>query len=206
MDGIELARRVHGTAGANGPRCVLMSSTSTTPGEAAEVDRVITKPIRMSSLHDALCELAEGGPAAARSASPSASPPPSDELTPLRVLLVDDSAPNQHVGRHLLASLGIEPNVAANGREAVTMLRADRYDVVLMDLDMPIMNGITATHAIRALGDAVHQPWIVAMTAHAMHGERDRCLAAGMDDYLPKPVDRERLRHALRSAARGAPD
>jgi signal transduction histidine kinase/ActR/RegA family two-component response regulator len=126
--------------------------------------------------------------------------PPGDELPPMRVLLVDDSAPSQDVGQHLLASLGIQPAIAANGRQALAVVQTEPYDVVLMDLDMPIMNGFAATQAIRSLGTAVHQPWIVAMTANAMHGERDRCLAVGMNDYLAKPVDRERLRAALHSA------
>jgi signal transduction histidine kinase/CheY-like chemotaxis protein len=119
-------------------------------------------------------------------------------LPRLRVLLVDDSEPSQDIGRRMLTSLGIRCAVAVNGREAVSAVHGQPFDVVLMDLDMPVMNGFAATRAIRDLGAAVRQPWIVAVTANAIHGERDRCLAAGMNDYLAKPVDRDRLRAALR--------
>ncbi len=115
-----------------------------------------------------------------------------------RVLLVEDALVNQKVALSLLKRLGIEADLAVDGIDALQRLAADRYDLVLMDCQMPRMDGLTATRAIRAreAGGDRHVP-IVAMTAHAMQGDRERCLEAGMDDYLTKPIRRESIEAVL---------
>ncbi len=117
-----------------------------------------------------------------------------------RVLLVEDNPVNLMVGQRLLGVLGITSDTAANGEAALLRMSASRYDIVLMDCQMPVMDGYTATRRWReteeAAGDGRHLP-IIAMTANAMTGDRQKCLDAGMDDYLPKPVTRSELERAL---------
>lgn len=118
-------------------------------------------------------------------------------LTPVRVLLVDDNVTNRVVASQMLQKLGLDPATAANGHEAVAALLNSDYEIVLMDVQMPGMDGLEATRRIRRSG-AARQPRIVAMTANAIEGDRETCLEAGMDDYLAKPVRLETLAAALR--------
>ena len=126
--------------------------------------------------------------------------PPAEKMTQRihsQVLVVDDNITNQQVGRLLLENLGCRVAVAANGREAIAMLELAPYDIVFMDCEMPELDGFAATAEIRQRSaDGRHIP-IIAMTARAIRGDRERCLAAGMDDYISKPVHLEDLRAAL---------
>jgi signal transduction histidine kinase/DNA-binding response OmpR family regulator len=124
------------------------------------------------------------------------------ELRPLRILLVEDSLPNQKVALAVLSGSGHTTVVANHGQEALSILESQKFDVILMDVQMPVMDGLQTTAAIRAAEDGVldqHQP-IVAMTAHAMSGDRQKCLDAGMDEYVSKPVRRETLFQAIATA------
>lgn len=121
----------------------------------------------------------------------------------LRLLLAEDNPINQEVLRRLLESLGYAPDVVSNGAEALAAVRSQPYDVVLMDIQMPELDGEAATRGIRLL-DGITQPYIIALTASALRGDRDRYLAAGMDAYLSKPVQLEELRAALIRPARRA--
>jgi two-component system sensor histidine kinase/response regulator len=113
-----------------------------------------------------------------------------------RVLLVEDNLVNQQVAQKYLQRLGCHVQIVDNGLEAVNAFRTERYDLILMDMQMPIMDGITATREIRALERGHHTP-IVALTANVMTGQIERCLEAGMDDFLSKPLDVQRLRDVL---------
>ncbi len=128
--------------------------------------------------------------------------PTLSEQAPLRVLLAEDNVVNQKVAVRMLGRLGYRADVVADGREAVEAVRHTPYDLVLMDIQMPTLDGLEATRRIRASADPERQPWIVAMTANAMKGDRERCIEAGMDDYVSKPVRFEELQDAIRRAVR----
>jgi signal transduction histidine kinase/CheY-like chemotaxis protein len=133
-------------------------------------------------------------------ATANPSPPSTAPLRAARVLLVEDNPVNLMVGQRLLSVLGITCDTASNGEAALLRMEASRYDIVLMDCQMPVMDGYTATRRWRetegAAGDGRHVP-IIAMTANAMAGDRQKCLDAGMDDYLAKPVTRSELERTL---------
>jgi two-component system, sensor histidine kinase and response regulator len=121
----------------------------------------------------------------------------SNSINPLRILLVEDNQVNQLVATAMLATQGYVIDVAENGVEGVKAVVNGEYDIVLMDIQMPEMNGVEATHEIRALeGDKSAVP-IIAVTAHAMHGDRETYLAAGMNDYVSKPIDPKLLLDAI---------
>jgi two-component system, sensor histidine kinase len=132
-------------------------------------------------------------------------PPPAVEpaavplaaLGSLRVLLAEDNTVNQTLALSVLRKFGIDARLARDGREALDAVHEADFDVVLMDVQMPGMDGIEATQAIRALGDAVHQPRIIAVTANAFEQDRERCMQAGMDDFVAKPFRQDALRAAL---------
>ena len=120
---------------------------------------------------------------------------------PLRILLVDDNATNRKLGVKVLERLGYRIDVAADGRAAVASHAGGHHDVILMDIEMPDMDGIEATRLIRAsASDEASQPFIVALTANAMAGDRERYLDAGMDDYVSKPLRVEELVASLKKA------
>jgi len=124
------------------------------------------------------------------------------EAAATRVLLVEDNRVNVIVAKSLLKKLGLKPDVAVNGEEAVQMATEDTFDLILMDCQMPVMDGYEATRQLRRLG--VGTP-IVALTANAMPGDREKCLAAGMDDYITKPLKQDQLVTALNKGLAAAP-
>jgi CheY-like chemotaxis protein len=172
--------------------------------EAREIGlaAVVTKPVRQSALLDALLgALGEGSRAPAVRLPPSAVPRPT---TGLSVLLAEDNPVNQMVARRLLEKLGCRTDVVDNGRDAVEAVERTRYDVVLMDIQMPVMDGFEASARIRHAETAEDRVPIIAMTAHAMQGDRERCLAAGMDGYVAKPVNLAALDEVRSGLARRA--
>ncbi len=166
----------------------------------------LVKPVRPSQLLDTLAS-AWGGPstveseelaalATATEASRGNSALPAIAARNIRVLLAEDNIVNQKVAARMLQKLGCRVDVAANGREAVEMWHLCPYDLIFMDCQMPEMDGYEATAKIRRDSPASHVP-IIAITANAMKGDGEKCLDAGMDDYLSKPIDRERLASVL---------
>ena len=157
------------------------------------------KPVKQSELFDAI-GMSLGLASLAAGAEASVLRQPSVELPPLRILLAEDSLVNQKLALGLLGKHGHSVVVANNGKEAVVALASGEYDVVLMDVEMPEMDGLEATAVVRT-GErqtGKHVP-IIAMTAHAMKGDRERCLEAGMDDYVSKPIRAQQLFAVLKS-------
>jgi signal transduction histidine kinase/DNA-binding response OmpR family regulator len=169
---------------------------------ALERVMVLLKPIKPAILHDQVAAMTGSG----NSETASSTPPRSGidasmgQRLPLVVLLVDDNKTNQKLGLKTLARLGYEPDIAGDGRQAVEACLARRYDLVLMDIEMPEMDGVAATAEITARLGA-ERPVIVALTANAIAGDRERYLAAGMDGYLSKPLRLEELVDAIERAA-----
>ena len=190
MDGVELAQAVADSARSH-PTIVMLSSAgrpeSRAGASAAGVAYFVPKPVREAALHDCLRRIRDGG-GADRSPSAAAGTRLEAGGRDLSVLVVEDNPTNQQVAVRLLERLVHRVDIAANGREAVDAVRAERYDVVFMDCQMPLVDGYEAAREIRTLeGSGRHTP-IVAMTASAGLGERRKCLDSGMDDYLVKPV------------------
>ncbi len=158
--------------------------------------KFLAKPVKPSQLFDRLLELFSKNPS-----TPQANYPAADEQAtlgarlPLRLLLAEDNLVNQKVALRILNKLGYRADVAANGLETIAALERQRYDIVLMDIQMPEMDGLEATRQICQRWPA--RPAIIAMTANAMQGDREMCLAAGMDDYVSKPIKVEELATAL---------
>jgi signal transduction histidine kinase/DNA-binding response OmpR family regulator/HPt (histidine-containing phosphotransfer) domain-containing protein len=206
MNGIELARSIRLLPTGTKVPLVLFSSVGggTVTARESNVDfaAVLTKPIHQSELFDRISELF-GPILASRGKGDSEAPPP---VPPLSILLVEDNPMNQTVAQILLERIGYSADVAGDGAEAVEALTRKRYDVILMDVQMPVLDGLQATRAIRAQGTKGQQPHIIAMTANAMRGDRETCLEAGMDDYVSKPIGRTELADALKRAVRPAPD
>ncbi len=120
-----------------------------------------------------------------------------DEKLSLRILLAEDNLLNQKVLLQVLKHLGYSADLANNGLEVLDMLHRQHYDIILMDVQMPLMNGIEATRRIKQEWLPEKCPWIIAVTANTMPGDREICLEAGMDDYVSKPVDIQKLVQAI---------
>jgi CheY-like chemotaxis protein len=157
----------------------------------------LTKPVKASQLYDTLVRILTTQAAPAPAPAAPQFDPGMSQRYPLRILLAEDNPVNQKVALRLLEKMGYQADAAANGLQVLEALRQETYDVVLMDVHMPEMDGLEATQCIREQWPADGRPQIVALTANAMQGDRERYLAAGMDDYLGKPVRREELVEVL---------
>jgi signal transduction histidine kinase/DNA-binding response OmpR family regulator len=199
MDGAELAQKIR-EAGHTLP-LVLFSSLGRKEASDSLFTATLAKPLRQSQLFDTLAQLlAHEADAAPRRAATPAKPRMDAgmaERHPLRILLAEDNVVNQKLAMRLLGQMGYRADLASNGIEAIECVTRQTYDVLLMDVQMPEMDGLDATRRICAMMRAGERPRIVAMTANAMQGDREMCLEAGMDDYLTKPIRVERLVEAL---------
>ncbi len=216
MDGLELAHRIREAPDLPELPILMLSSAGRFADERnlAEtgVSRTLLKPVKQSQLLDAIMQVmgefeASGPPRADRPdgapPAPSVSPPSDGDPTePLRILIVEDSPVNQKVALRLLERRGHQATVAGNGRKALDALASESFDLILMDVQMPEMDGLEATRIIRSREEerGGHVP-IVAMTASAREEDRDRCLAAGMDAYVAKPIRSEELYEVIESMA-----
>jgi signal transduction histidine kinase/DNA-binding response OmpR family regulator len=201
-DGTILATRIRATLGAAPPLIALTSLGRQEPQNHELFAASVTKPIKASKLFDAVSDaLVRGVPAVSGPALAPAGPR-LGERHPLRILVAEDNAVNQRVAIALIEQLGYRADLVANGLEAVDAVRRTPYDVVFMDLQMPELDGLGATRQIRSAHPDGRRPRIVALTANAFDEDREECLAAGMDDYLSKPLQRDKLEAALTRAER----
>jgi PAS domain S-box-containing protein len=203
MDGLILARIIRSL-----PKCqelplVMLSSVERLPNKelGAKLDFAATlnKPIKRSHLYNVFIRILYGQRI---SLLPTQSLPlvfdsQFSQQLPLRILLVEDISLNQKVALQILERLGYRANVASNGLDALSALRQQSYDLVFMDVQMPEMDGLEATRRICQEWPHHNRPWIIAMTAHAMQGDKEECLSAGMNDYISKPIRVEALIQAF---------
>jgi len=210
LDGIETTRMIRKELNLAIPIIIMTAfAKDVQRGEAESVgaNGFLAKPIFQSTLFDAIMDAfgKEGG---------QATPVHHDfttrtsmyrkHLNGYRILLVEDNLTNQQVAQAILQTAGIKVTIAANGKEAVELADCSQFDAILMDIQMPVMNGYEATRMIRAKKSCSKLP-IIAMTAHAMKGDEEKCLEAGMDGYIAKPINQERLFHVLWRFLRGHP-
>lgn len=201
IDGLTLSRRIQDDPALRDIPRVLLSSAGTFDAATrreAGIAAAVEKPVRPAQLLEIAHALLDGAqrPAPIQAAGPMHGKPP--DLRGRRLLLVEDNEVNEAVALALLGPLGAPIDVARNGLEALAAMRAERYDMVLMDCQMPKLDGFEATRRRRAEESAgAARCTIIAMTANAMSGDPQRCMDAGMDDYLSKPVHRQRLYETL---------
>ncbi|MGZ5203752.1 MAG: response regulator [Caldimonas sp.] len=204
IDGIETCRRLTAGGRRTDLRCVIVTAHDDVPmwsaaaGEA-RIRHVLLKPVSASALHDALTDVLTPVLPRNGAGNGATSPPSGDAFRTLqadrrgaRVLLAEDNLVNQEVAVELLRSAGLDVDIAVNGAEAVSMAQARAYDLILMDVQMPEIDGLQATRALRAMPGQRSVP-IIAMTANAFDEDRERCLSAGMNDHVAKPVDPDAL-------------
>jgi signal transduction histidine kinase/DNA-binding response OmpR family regulator len=206
MDGLDLAARIHDRV----PDLPIVLASSLSLHDvsadarwpAARIGEVVTKPIKASPLHAAVSSVLGAAIESGDERVASALDKDLGSRHPLRILLAEDNVVNQKLAIRLLEKLGYRSDLAANGLEALEALERQTYDLLLTDVQMPEMDGLEATRQILARWPAGERPWIVAMTAEAMSGDRERCLEAGMNDYLAKPIRAEELVAAIKRAPR----
>jgi CheY-like chemotaxis protein len=202
MDGMALAEHTRALR----PALPLVLFTSLGRREAGDLGTLfaayLNKPLRQSQLFDTLAALFAAPEPAATPTAPAAGAAREEMARshPLRILLAEDNVVNQKLALRLLQQMGYRADLASNGIEAVEAVARQAYDVVLMDVQMPEMDGLEASRQITARWPAGERPRIIAMTANAMQGDREMCLAAGMDDYVTKPIRPQQLTEALQKS------
>ena len=200
MDGVALAGEIRRLRGPAELPLLLLSSIGRRE-DSPHFAAVLHKPTKPSSLFDAIMDVLwkQGRPASAAPAP--AGPAGPDASRSDRILLAEDNPINQKVAVLTLRNLGYNVEVATNGHEVLAALARQPYDVILMDVQMPEMDGFETTRRLRQLGGSLaRMPWVIAVTANAMEGDREQCLAAGMDDYLSKPIKSAAMEAALERA------
>ncbi|QJT17463.1 response regulator [Aeromonas sp. 1805] len=199
LDGIETGRRLIARGMGQRPYRVMVTGYGREEvfrqADTAGFDRVLVKPVCASVLFDTVIGLF------GQQASPLTFKPPQAthhyRFDGLRILLAEDNELNQQVALELLRAVGADVSIAGNGAIALEMVAQTHYDLILMDMQMPVMDGLAATRLLREREDVGQHTPILAMTANVMAGDRERCLAAGMDDHIAKPIDPDRLYAAL---------
>lgn len=202
MDGVRLARTIRDRFPGLAFPMVLLTSLSRYDGRIPAdglFHSILTKPVKQSQLFDVLVEACTQQQRTPRDSVSSKQPLDRHlaEKTPLHLLVAEDNPVNQKLVVRVLQQLGYRADVAANGIEVLDALRRQRYDIVFMDIQMPEMDGMEATAHIQSEWPAEERPVIIAVTANAMEGDRERCLNAGMDDYITKPIRLDALQGAI---------
>ncbi|WP_414664838.1 CHASE domain-containing protein [Horticoccus sp. 23ND18S-11] len=203
MDGITLAHEIRKQPAGTTLPLILLSSLGRQPvrEEAALFAAILNKPAKPSQLFDAIVKVFGSVPPFSKFTPAATAPADAPASNAGHVLLAEDNPVNQKVALHMLARVGYRADTAANGLEVLAAIQRQTYDIILMDVQMPEMDGLEATRRIRAAqSDGRPAPWIIALTANAMEGDREQCMLAGMDDYLSKPIKAPDLAAALARA------
>lgn len=199
LDGIQAAKLIKNNKKVTPPPIITISAygkeTDIKKAKESGLERFLLKPIKQSSLFDTIMDIF--GYSVEKHGDVSQENFSDGEFTNTHILLVEDNPINQMVAVEMLSGLGITTDKAHNGQEAVHMIGKTAYDAVLMDVQMPVMDGLEATKLIRNELKIDTLP-IIAMTAHAMYGDKERCIAAGMNDYIPKPIEKRELFSVIR--------
>jgi PAS domain S-box-containing protein len=201
MDGVELAAEIRNSDDGRALPLVMLSALGhrDMAADHSNFAAHLSKPVKPSHLLDVLMSVVTGR--SARGRVVASAPQPLDgkmaQDFPLRILVAEDNAVNQKLALRLLGQLGYQADVAGNGLEAIAALERQHYDLLLMDVQMPELDGLDATRRICARWDRTERPRIIAMTANAMQGDRELCLEAGMNDYISKPIHIDELLGAL---------
>ena len=201
MNGIEAAQQIQGTRRLEHIPMIIMVTAFAKEelmeqAQENKLDGFLVKPVNPSTLYNSIVAAFHGKDAASPVLSLKPKHAPVLQRLCGKVLLTEDNLLNQQMAQELLGDLGLEVMLAGNGKEALNALGENAFDVILMDIQMPEMDGFEATRRIRANSNWRGLP-IIAMTAHAMQGDREQCLAAGMNDHLPKPIDYQELHKTL---------
>jgi CheY-like chemotaxis protein len=199
MDGLELVREIRRHRTESELPVILFTSLGqrSAPPPELGISLVLMKPIKASSLFNAVQRVWFGHGDTGRVHTAKTINTELARQIPLQILLAEDNVVNQRVAVLILTRMGYRPDVVANGLEVLIALQRQTYDVVLLDVQMPEMDGLQAAREICRLWPAGARPRLIAMTANVMEGDREECLAAGMDDYIGKPVRPEVLAEAL---------
>ena len=199
MDGIALGSAILRYAPKDRLPMILLSSSDWNDNQRTAARRafkhLLTKPVKQSLLHDTLMHMFGQAMVAAEGTSRPAAP--TEALPRLKILLAEDNVVNQQLAMMMLGKMGLRADLASNGLEAIQSLERQDYDVILMDLLMPEMDGLTATREICRRWPRQQRPTIIVITANALSGDREICLAAGADGYIAKPIIRNELIQAL---------
>ncbi|MBT5359251.1 MAG: response regulator [Rhodospirillaceae bacterium] len=213
MSGYEVGLRIRANPAFRKAKIIVATSIGDRNSDVTEFDGKVIKPVRPSLLKEKIAEVCARGaapmdivPAGERQENISGAGEETKKIqpkvVPMRILLVEDNAVNQMLASAILKKAGHKVEVAADGVEAVDAVRSRPFDAVLMDIQMPEMDGLEATRRIRSLDNPEQSNiYIIAMTANALMGDREKCISAGMNDYLPKPIDQKKLLSALAKAS-----
>jgi CheY-like chemotaxis protein len=201
MDGWQVAQQINSDYGSQRPDIIMLTSTTIDPGDrhlSDLVDMMLLKPVRKLSLYNAILSLIDSHVPDSRMQETALSAKGHKRSLNNRILIAEDNHANQRVIENMLAGIGYDDfDTVENGQQVLNALKEKQYDIILMDIQMPVMDGLEATRVIRNSKQAFSSIAICAMTANAMHGDREKCLNAGMNDYLSKPIDLTKLRSML---------
>jgi CheY-like chemotaxis protein/signal transduction histidine kinase len=210
MDGISLAEAIRSLPNMQTIPLIMLTGVYLSPGERLQQTNVkfaawLQNPIQPLILYNTLVQTLGHTPKQVVHPSPKPptkvdSPKEPPAIAPLRILLAEDNTVNQQVALLLLKKFGYRADVVSNGEEVLQALEHADYDVILMDVEMPEMDGLTATRLIRERSSRWTSPWIIAVTAYSMLGDREKCLEIGMNDYISKPIRINELKEALENA------